>query len=92
LAGILTEDDNGYNFKYQETYLKNQKAIQVSLILLLQEENYHSENLFPFFDGLIPEGWLLDIAYKNWKINPRDHISLLLTNCRDCIDTISMIE
>jgi serine/threonine-protein kinase HipA len=92
LAGILTEDDNGYNFKYQETYLKNQKAIQVSLILPLQEENYHSENLFPFFDGLIPEGWLLDIAHKNWKINPRDRMGLLLTTFRDSIGSISIIE
>jgi serine/threonine-protein kinase HipA len=92
LAGILTEDDNGYNFKYQQTYLKNQKAMPVSLTLPLQEENYHSENLFPFFDGLIPEGWLLDIAHKNWKINPRDRMGLLLTTCRDCIGNISIIE
>jgi serine/threonine-protein kinase HipA len=59
LAGILTEDDNGYNFKYQEIYLKNQKAIQVSLTLPLQEENYYPENLFPFFDGLISEGMVI---------------------------------
>ncbi|MCB0749827.1 MAG: HipA N-terminal domain-containing protein, partial [Ignavibacteriae bacterium] len=44
------------------------------------------------FDGLIPEGWLLDIAHKNWKINPRDRMGLLLTTCRDCIGNISIIE
>ena len=23
-----------------------------------------------FFDGLIPEGWLLKVAERNWKLNP----------------------
>lgn len=90
LAGVLTEDDNGYHFKYQQEYLEQEKVLPVSLTLPLQEDPFHSENLFPFFDGLIPEGWLLDIAHKNWKINPRDRMGLLLTTCRDCIGNISV--
>lgn len=89
-AGVLTEDDNGYHFTYQERYLEQDKALAVSLTLPLKKEAFHSENLFPFFDGLIPEGWLLDIAHKNWKINPRDRMGLLLTTCRDCIGNISV--
>jgi len=92
LAGILTEDDNGYSFSYKEDYLEPDDASSVSLTLPLQEEAFHSENLFPFFDGLIPEGWLLDIVHKNWKINPRDRLGLLLTTCRDCIGNISVIS
>lgn len=92
LAGILTEDDNGYHFKYDKAYLENESTLAVSLTLPLQEEPFSSEYLFPFFDGLIPEGWLLDIAHKNWKINPRDRMGLLLTTCRDCIGNISIIE
>jgi serine/threonine-protein kinase HipA len=92
LAGILTEDDNGYNFKYEKTYLVNESTLAVSLTLPLQEETFSAENLFPFFDGLIPEGWLLEIAHKNWKINIRDRMGLLLTTCRDCIGNISIIE
>ena len=92
LAGILTEDDYGYNFKYQKSYIEREKALAVSITLPLQEENFNSEYLFPFFDGLIPEGWLLEIAHKNWKINPRDRMGLLLTTCRDCIGNISIIE
>jgi len=90
LAGVLTEDDNGYHFKYQKEYLEQEKALPVSLILPLQKDSFHSENLFPFFDGLIPEGWLLDVVHKNWKINPRDRMGLLLTTCRDCIGNISV--
>ena len=92
LAGILTEDDNGYNFKYDIAYLENESTLAVSLTLPLQEEQFNAEYLFPFFDGLIPEGWLLDIVHKNWKINPRDRMGLLLTTCRDCIGNISIIE
>ena len=92
LAGILIEDENGYNFSYKSGYLKFDNASAVSLTLPLQKEEFHSENLFPFFDGLIPEGWLLDIAHKNWKINPRDHMGLLLTTCKDCIGNISVIN
>ncbi|MCL7765052.1 HipA N-terminal domain-containing protein [Polaribacter sp. Z014] len=92
LAGVLTENDNDYSFEYEKTYLEKENGIPVSVTLPLQKESFISEQLFPFFDGLIPEGWLLDIAHKNWKINPRDRMGLLLTTCRDCIGNISIIE
>jgi len=92
LAGTLTEDEEGYCFAYSEEYLDNENAIPVSLTLPLQKEAYRADFLFPFFDGLIPEGWLLDIAYKNWKLNPRDRMGLLLATCKDCIGNISVIE
>jgi serine/threonine-protein kinase HipA len=48
--------------------------------------------MFPFFDGLIPEGWLLDIATKNWKLNPNDRMGLLMTCCKDCIGAVGIVE
>ena len=33
---------------------------------------------FPFFDGLIPEGWLLDTGERHWKLNSRDRFELLI--------------
>ena len=90
-AGIITEDENGYSFTYDEDYLNSENAEQISLTLPLQKEAFKSKTMFPFFDGLIPEGWLLDIAEANWKINPRDRMSLLLTFCKDCIGAVSVI-
>lgn len=90
LAGILREDQDGYHFRYEEDYLQLKEAEPVSLTLPLQAEEFHSQILFPFFDGLIPEGWLLHIAEKSWKINPRDRMSLLLVACRDCIGAVSI--
>ncbi|MDE6444784.1 MAG: HipA N-terminal domain-containing protein [Muribaculaceae bacterium] len=91
LAGILTEDDMGYEFLYDSDFLKSDKAEAVSITLPLSEKTYRDKVLFPFFDGLIPEGWLLDIAEQSWKISARDRFSLLLACCKDCIVNISII-
>ena len=91
LAGLLTENEEGYFFVYESQYLENPNSKPVSLTLPLQKAASQSKILFPFFDGLIPEGWLLNIAIDNWKINPRDRFGLLLSMCRDCIGCISII-
>ena len=91
LAGIITEDENGYSFVYDEAYLVGDHPQPVSLTLPLQRKPFHSNVLFSFFDGLIPEGWMLNIAERNWKINRRDRMALLLACCRDCIGNISVI-
>lgn len=88
VAGILTEDENGYTYVYDPTYLSRENAEPISLTLPLTDKPYVSNVLHPFFDGLIPEGWLLDIAEKNWKIDNRDRMSLLLTCCKDCIGAV----
>lgn len=68
-AGLLTEDENGFTFAYDAGFLRSGKAEAVSLTLPLTDKPYHDTVLFPFFDGLIPEGWLLNIAENSWKIN-----------------------
>ncbi len=92
VAGWLTQDENGYHFEYNPDYLSQTNAKPISLTLPLQEPVFTSNVLFPFFDGLIPEGWLLDIAEKNWKLNPRDRMGLLLACCKDCIGAVSVEE
>lgn len=91
LAGRLVEDENGFTFAYDTDYLAFPDAAAVSLTLPLGEKPYRDTVLFPFFDGLIPEGWLLDIAERSWKINQRDRMSLLLACCKDCIGAVSVI-
>jgi len=91
-AGWLTQDEYGYHFWYDQSYLSYKDAEPVSLTLPLRSEPFDSNILFSFFDGLIPEGWLLDIAERNWKLNTRDRMGLLLACCKDCIGAISVIE
>ena len=90
-CGILTEDEEGYHFRYDKAYLDGPDAKAVSPTLPLSPEPYDKEMMFPVFDGLIPEGWLLEIASNSWKIDPRDRMSLLLACCKDCIGDISII-
>jgi len=92
LAGFLTESEEGYSFAYDTKYLNGSLAKPVSLTLPVQDKPHLSRTMFPFFDGLIPEGWLLEIAEKNWKLNARDRMGLLLACCRDCIGAVSIEE
>jgi serine/threonine-protein kinase HipA len=90
IAGCLSQDEDGFHFVYEASYLELLEAEPVSLTLPIKEGMYNSKMLFPFFDGLIPEGWLLNIAEKNWKLNPRDRMGLLLACCKDCIGAVSV--
>lgn len=89
-TGVLAETDEGYAFSYDPEYLSNESVGAVSLTLPLTERTYTSKTLFPFFDGLIPEGWLLGIVSRNWKIDTKDRFGLLLVACRDCIGDVSI--
>ena len=91
-AGILSETDSGYRFAYDEDYLRSENASPVSLTLPLRDEPYDSGTLFPFFDGLIPEGWLLGVVSRNWKIDTKDRFGLLLVACKDSIGSVSIAE
>jgi serine/threonine-protein kinase HipA len=91
-AGVLSETDEGYSFSYVSEYLSRDDAGAVSLTLPLAEQTYTSKTLFPFFDGIIPEGWLLDVVSRNWKIDPQDRFGLLLVACKDSIGNVSIKE
>ena len=83
LAGFVEETEDGYRFGYHSDYLNTPKAQPVSQTLPLRGEPYDAKTLFPFFDGLIPEGWLLELGTRNWKLDPKDRFGLLLAFCRD---------
>lgn len=90
LAGILRETDEGYIFSYDDKYLESKDARPVSLTLPLRSGEYVSPFLFPFLDGLIPEGWLLDKASETWQIDRLNRFGLLSVACRDTVGAISI--
>ena len=91
LAGTITETNDGeYVFQYDHQYVKEHPRKFITFTMPVREKAYTDKRLFPFFDGLIPEGWLLDIASKNWKINPNDRMGLLLACCQNCIGSVSV--
>lgn len=80
----LAEDEDGYRFCCYKAYLESADARPVSLTLPLQAEAYTSRKMIPFFDGFLPEGWLLVAAAKYWALDPGDRMELLKHCCRDC--------
>ena len=90
-AGVIEQYEGVYSFKYDSQYLKSKNSKPVSLTLPLREQPYEQKTMIPFFDGLIPEGWLLNIITDNWKVNKNDRMSLLLLACEDCIGNISIV-
>ncbi len=91
LAGIILETDEGeYVFQYDEQYVKNHPNDFITFTMPVTKKSYIDKRLFPFFEGLIPEGWLLDIASENWRINRNDRMGLLLACCQNCIGAVSV--
>jgi serine/threonine-protein kinase HipA len=90
-CGIVSETDDGFEFQYDGAWLLKKSAQPISLTMPLQKEAFVSETFFPFFDGLIPEGWLLEVATRNWKVGSHDRMGLLLLTCHDPIGAVSVI-
>lgn len=90
-AGLLSEEENGeYQFVYDNDYVKNHPKLFITFNMPVSKHAYRSKRLFPFFDGLIPEGWLLNIASESWKINKNDRMGLLLSCCQNAIGAVSV--
>lgn len=92
LCGRLVENDDEYVFTYFDEYINNPVAKPISLLLPLNEKEFHSIFLFPFFDGLIPEGYLESIAIKKWNIDIKDRFKILLKTGNNTIGAVRVVE
>ena len=89
LAGYLAETSGGYIFQYDSEFLK--KNISISNSLPPREEPYRAKELFPFFKGLLPEGWYLNIVSVTQKIDSKDSFGLLIgTASTDTIGAVTV--
>ena len=87
-AGSLEETPTGTRFSYLPAWLADTTNPPVSLTMPLRPEPYDSTGLHPFFENLLPEGWLLAIATEKLKIAKDDAFGLLLATCADCIGAV----
>lgn len=90
-AGRLTESGKRVVFTYDPDWLARTDALAVSLTLPLRAEPYESDGLHPFFENLLPEGWLLELATKKLKISKDDAFGLLVATCADCIGAVEIL-
>jgi serine/threonine-protein kinase HipA len=88
-CGIITETDDGdFVFQYDDLYVQMFPNDFITFTMPVTKKPFKEKRLFSFFDGLIPEGWLLNIASENWKINKNDRMGLLLSCCQNCIGAV----
>lgn len=85
------EDAQGTRFTYDAAWLARMDAVPVSLTLPLRPEPYDSRSLHPFFENLLPEGWLLEIATSRLRISKSDAFGLLLAVCADCVGAVEVL-
>ena len=90
-VGILEETDTGSQFSYDAEWVARKDAVPISLTMPVRAEPFASKGLHPFFENLLPEGWLLEIATTKLKISKDDAFGLLLSLGADCIGAVEVI-
>ncbi len=74
-AGILTElSARGYSFEYDDNY----KGAVVSLTIPTSHKNFFYKSFPPFFNGLLPEGVMLQVFLRISKIDKNEFFSQLI--------------
>jgi serine/threonine-protein kinase HipA len=86
-AGQLIEDDLGkYSFVYEDNY----NLEPVSLTMPVSQKKYYFESFPPFFEGLLPEGIMLEGLLKINKLDKKDFFSQLIAVGNDMIGAVTV--
>jgi len=90
-VGTLTEEGRQITFRYDPEWVAKPGAVAVSMTLPVTEAPYVTEGLHPFFENLLPEGWLLELATRKLKISKDDAFGLLIATCADCVGAVEIV-
>jgi len=90
VAGILEETAAGgtCRFKYHPGY----KGPPISLTMSLEAKTLEFDGFPPFFDGLLPEGMMLESLLKKRKLDRHDYFSQLVTLGADLVGAVTVVE
>lgn len=90
LAGYLSKSPEGqFRFCYDQSYFHDVSKPAISLTLPKTQQEYTSDHLFAFFQGLLAEGVNKDIQCRTLKIDEQDDFTRLLRTAGE--DTIGAI-
>ena len=90
LAGTLTELERGKNYVF--SYAEGYEAQPVSLTMPTDKREYRFEAFPSFFDGVLPEGVMLEALLKQEKIDRNDFFRQLTTVGEDLVGAVSVKE
>ncbi|MCF7792927.1 MAG: HipA N-terminal domain-containing protein [Candidatus Cloacimonetes bacterium] len=88
-AGILSKIDSGFSFVYDDSFLSDSDSKSISLTLPKQKKEFQSQYLFPFFHGLLTEGFASQIQSRKLKIDENDYFKRLIETANN--DTIGCV-
>ena len=88
LAGELVEIRRGK--EYQFTYIENYKGPSVSLEMPTTRSVYKFDRFPPFFEGLLPEGIMLEGLLRQAKIDRDDLFLQLITVGGDMVGNVTV--
>jgi serine/threonine-protein kinase HipA len=91
-VGVIEEGEAGTRFTYDAAWLAAPDRLPISLSLPLRPEPFDQRGLHPFFENLLPEGWLLELSTAKLKISRDDAFGLLLATCGDCIGAVEIVD
>lgn len=89
-VGRIEETETGTRFTYDAAWVTRPAALPVSVTMPVRAAPYESRGLLTYFENLLPEGWLLEIATAKLKISKDDAFGLLLATCRDCVGAVEV--
>ncbi len=89
-AGILEEIEA--RKKYQFTYFEGYNGPPVALTMPVDEKGFVFDRFPPFFDGLLPEGILLEGLLKQRKIDKYDYFGQLIAVGNDLVGAVTVQE
>lgn len=86
-AGFLLDHENGtYEFVYHDDY----KGPPISLTMPVAQRQYLFDKFPPFFDGVLPEGVMLQALLKRAKIDRHDYFQQLVTVGDDLVGSVTV--
>ena|SRR3990167_4049519 len=88
-AGVLEELEGK---KYQFTYLNDYQGAPVSLTMPLTNMIYDFDVFPPFFEGLLPEGSMLEALLRKYKIDKNDYFGQLIIVGQDVVGAATIEE
>lgn len=88
-AGILAENESGFEFKYDDIYFQNPAQRAVSVTMPKTRQTYTHPSLFPVFYNMLPEGANKEMICRTLRIDENDFFGLLLVTAQ--YDTIGAI-
>src|SRR5580658_8220234 len=88
LAGELQEIKKGKNYRF--VYFDSYKGLPVSLEMPISQSVYEFDHFPPFFEGLLPEGFMLDGLLRQAKIDRNDLMSQIIAVGRDLVGNVTV--